>query len=391
MSKHRTLPTEPVLLPGKRQKSMTTANTPDPAPNKVVPLAPDRVAAQATLERILALDLTTCSLDVCLASEQEGSDVPRVRRTQLTAKAADEFRDALKRALAPTKKALDEQDLLLRAFEPDSPSDESAVEFLQIDAFATLPPQLAPLQKFVDLENLRTNEETFVNGLRFYTVIAQPPASSGLQEPIYYYRWYSHTFRLSDSANHLIFWRHQQETYDVIEDQAFLFDRHVDCLSYGGQMFVLQKYYFYTIFRLEEELQKTARMALDVLEKMDFIQNFSQFKNDCLRNKNKYRILSKIYCKPYFRSLTIDKLEQTIDDYQMPITVQFVGQVGQTRKKKMLYSSNQPWAILHLLDDQYVSSSMTDLGYQARGKSEVRKSASQSIRRLSTKQRRGKA
>ncbi len=363
---------------------MTTAHTPDPTPNKIVPLAPDRAAAQATLERILALDLKTCSLNVCLASEQDGSDVPLVRRAQLTEKAANEFRDALKRALAPTQKALDEQDLILRAFEPDSPSDENAIEYLQIAAFVSLPPQLAPLEKFVDLENLRTNEEAFVNGLRFYTVIVQPPPAAGFHEPIYYYRWYSHTFRLSDSANHLILWRSQQENYDVIEDQAFLFDRHVDCLSYGGQMFVLQKYYFYTIFHLEEELKKTAQKALDELEIMDFIQNFQPFKHDCLRNKNKYRVLSKIYFKPYFRSLTIDKLEQTIDDYQMPIQVQFF---GPARQKKLLYNSNQPWAILHLLDDQYVSSSMTELDYQARGKNEIRKRASQTVRRISTKQR----
>ena len=363
---------------------MTNANTPDPAQDKIVPLAPDRAAAQAVLERILALDLKTCSLSVCLASEQEGSDVPLVRRAQLTEKAADEFRDALRRALAPTSRALEEQDLVLRVFEPDSPSDEGAVEYLQIADFTSLPPQLAPLERFMDLENLRADEEAFVRGLRFYAVIIQPPPSAGFQEPIYYYSWYSHTFRLSDSANHLIFWRNQQETYDSIEEQAFLFDRHVDCLSYGGQMFVLQKYYFYTIFRLEEELKRTAERALDELEAMDLIQNFPAFKHDCLRNKNKYRVLSKIYFKPYFRSLTIEKLKQTIDDYGMSIRVEFF---GDARKEKLLYNSSQPWAILHLLDDQYVKSGMTDLDYQARSKNEIRRRSTQPVRRISSRQR----
>lgn len=363
---------------------MTTANTPDPTRDNIIPLSPARAAAQATLERILALDLRTCQLDVCLASEQEGSDIPRVRRAQMTERAADEFRDALKRALAPTKKALDEQDLLLNAFEPDTPSDERTIEYLQIADFASLPPQLQPLKNFLDREHLGTDDDAFVQGLRFYTVLLRPPSSAGFQEPIYFYRWYSHTFRLSDSAHHLIFLRHQRDTYDILEDQAFLFDRHVDCLSYGDQMFVLQKHYFYTIFRLEEELKRTAEKALDELETMDLIQNFQHFKHDCLRNKNKYRILSKIYSKPYFRSLTIEKLEQTIDDYQMPIQVQIF---GKTRKKRMLYSSSQPWVILHLLDDQYVSSAMTDLDYQARGKSEIRRRASQSVRRIPSKQR----
>lgn len=350
---------------------------------RIIPLAPDRDAAQTLVERIFALDLKDCTLTVCLASDQDGSDVPRVRRAPLTEKAADEFRDALNRAIAPTKKSLAEQDLALRAFEPDSPVDENAIEYLQIADYAALPPQIAPLQKFMDLENLRADENSFVNGLRFYTVIVQPPPAAGFQEPIYYYRWYSHTFRLSDSANHLIFWRRQQETYDVIDDHAFLFDRHVDCLSYGGQMFILQKYYFYTIFRMEEELKKTAEKALDELENMDFIHNFQQFKHDCLRNKNKYRVLSKIYFKPYFRSLTADILEQVIDEYGRPVSVQLF---GPGRKKKLLYSSSEPWEILHLLDDQYFTSPMTSIDYQARGKNEMRRRPSPPVRKISTKQ-----
>jgi Domain of unknown function (DUF4868) len=361
---------------------MTTGNVQNQNPNNIIPLDSNRDAAQTALERIFALDLSTCNLTLCLASDQTGSDVPRVRRMHLTQHAADEFRDALYRALEPEKKALDEHNMVLRAFEPDSPASDGAIEYLPIANYASLTAQIAPFENFIDTEQLCADERDFVKGLRFYVVIVQPPPSAGFQQPIYYYRWYSHTFLLKDSPQHALLWRRQQDTYDVIEEQVFLFDRHVDCISYDGQMYVLQKYYFYTIFRMEEELKKTALKALNELERMDIINNFSQFKRDCLKHKHKYRLLSKIYFKPYFHHLTVDVLEQIIDEYQRPIKVEYV---GATRTKKLLYSKNEPWAILHLLDDQYFTSPMTYIDYQARGKNEVIGRASQTIRRITAK------
>jgi hypothetical protein len=362
---------------------MTTGDVQNLNPKNIIPLDADRDAALAVLERIFALDLSTCNLTVCLASEQIGSDVPLFRRIHLTQRAADEFRDALYRALEPEKRELGEQNLVLRAFEPDTPVNDGAIEYLPIANYESLTSQIAPLEKFMDMEQLCADESDFVKGLRFYVVIVQPPPSAGFQQPIYYYRWYSHTFLLKDSPQHALLWRSQQDTYDVIEEQVFLFDRHVDCISYDGHMYILQKYYFYTIFRMEEELRKTAMKALDDLERMDFIHNFRQFKNDCLKNKNKYRLLSKIYFKPYFPYLTVDILEQVIHEYDRPIKVEFIGSSPQ---KKLLYSSSQPWDILHLLDDQYFTSPMTNITYQARGKNEVKVRAKQTVKRISAKQ-----
>ena len=116
---------------------------------------------------------------------------------------------------------------------------------------------------------------------------------------------------------------------------------------------------------------------------MDFIHNFRQFKNDCLKNKNKYRLLSKVYFKPYFLNLTVDHLEKIIDEYELPVKVEFV---GSSHQKKLLYSPGQRWELLHLLDDQYFTSSMTNIPYQARGKNEVkRRAAKPTVRRLSAK------
>jgi hypothetical protein len=332
--------------------------------------SPEQIAAQKALEHIFALDIMQCDVSVCLASEQSGSDVPRFRRADLTRKAVKQFHNALERGLESTKKDFASKDLILRPFEPDSAVEEGTIEYLQISNYTTLQEQIAPLENFAGMESLHASEHAFVHGLRFYSVIIEPPPTAEFHEPIYYYRWYSHAFLLSDSVHHAIRWRRQQDSYDVIEEPVFLFDRHIDCFSHGDQMFILQKYYFYTIFRLEEEMKKVAEKALDELEAMELIHHFRQFKSDCLKNKNKYRILCKIYHKPYFSTLTVEMLEHVINEYQSPIKVEYVPSKD---KRKLVYSQEEPWAILHLLDDQYFTSPLTHIDYQAGGKNEVRR------------------
>jgi Domain of unknown function (DUF4868) len=344
-------------------------NNNDDDTGNIIHLSPEQSAAQKALERIFALDLSQCAISVCLASEQSGSDVPRFRRADLMDGAVKQFHNALERALETTKKDFANKDLILRPFEPDSAVVEGTIEYLQISHYTSLKEQIAPLENFAGMENLHANESAFVRGLRFYSVIVEPPPTAEFHDPIYYYRWYSHSFLLSDSAHHAIRWRRHKDTYDVIREPVFLFDRHVDCFSQGDQMFVLQKYYFYTIFRLEEEMKKTAEKALDELQAMDLIHRFQLFKNDCLKNKNKYRILCKIYHKPYFRTLTVEMLEHVISEYQRPIKVEYI---PSKHKKKLVYSQDEPWAILHLLDDQYFTSPLTQIDYQAEGKNEVR-------------------
>ncbi len=360
----------------------TLENEPEHQPTD---LKPEAKAAQETLEQILNLDLEKCDLSVSLAAKTANDSQPRLRRVDMTEKAATSFRDGLNQALVPVRKALKEKDLRMLPFDPSQALDEQTVEYLQISSYESLQPQIEHLKHSLDAEDLRGYEHPFVDDLRFYSVIVRPQDPQ-FSEPIYCYRWYSHTFMLKDAPQYALRFGFggQPGTYDVIEEPVFLFDRHVDCISYKGQMFILQKYYFYTIFDLEEELKKIAEKALDDLEAMDFISNFNQFRSDCLRNKNKYRILSKVYLKPYFHDLDLDMLEPVINDYGRPIRIEWIGNKPDL-KRKMLYSSNQPWEILHILDDQFYTSPMTDIDYQARGGKNPLGKRSKNVKPLSSR------
>jgi hypothetical protein len=368
---------------------MTTTNDkPQQQPATVLDLNPQAKAAQETLEQIVNLDLAKCNLSVCLVAKDGNDPLPHLRKMDMTEEAAACFHDGLTQALAPVRKALKEQGLRTLAFDASQALDEQTVEYLQISDYQSLQQQVERLKQGVDAANLRGYEHPFVDDLRFYSVIVKPQ-DPGFSEPVYYYRWYSHTFMLKDAPRYALrFWSAGQPgTYDVIEEEVFLFDRHVDCISYKGQMFILQKYYFFTIFDLEEELKKIAEKALDELERMDFIANFDQFRFDCLKHRNKYRILSKVYLKPYFPDLSMDVLEPVIDYYERPIKVEWRGNKPDL-KRKMVYSSAQPWEILHILDDQFYTSPMTDIDYQARGGKNPLRQRTKNVKPLSGRRRR---
>ncbi|MBE3560682.1 MAG: DUF4868 domain-containing protein [Ktedonobacteraceae bacterium] len=336
--------------------------------NKIISLSRERDEARELLERILALDLSQCDLAVCLASAQDGSDVPLFRRVHLSQQAADEFRQAIDTALEPHEKALIEGNLVLAEFSADNVLEDGVIEYLRIPDHQTLAPQIADLHNFRSLERFDADEKAFTQNLRFYAIVLSPPASVGLQHPVHYYRWYSRTLLLSESSQHAICLHRQTGMYKTIDDPVLLFDRHVDCFSCGERMYILQKFYFYTIFRFLDALRDNARCALDILEAMDLIHSFPAFKQDCLKNKNKLLILSRIYHKPYLRDLSIADLEQIINDYNLPIDVEIIN-----GKRKLKYNPRSPWAILHLLDDSYADSPLTQTSYHVKGKREIQK------------------
>jgi hypothetical protein len=343
------------------------SNGSDDNKQKLIPISTEREEAYELLQRIFALDLKQCDLTVCLASAQEGTDVPLFRRAQLSENAAGEFREAIDVALEQHKKWQAEGNLVLTEFSADGMLENGVIEHLRLSDYPVLAPQIEGLQNFRSLERFDASEKT-VENLRFYTMVLNPPAAAGFKDPIYYYRRATHTLLLSESARYALVFHRKTGIYETIEEPVLLFDYHVDCISCGDHMYILQKFYFYTIFGFMDALRDAAERALATLEAMDLIHGFDMFKQDCMRNKNKIMILSKAYHKPYFQYLTMPDLEQVIDSYGLQIDVEIVN-----RKHKLKYNPRNPWAILHLLDDFIAESPLTQISYQVKGKSEIKK------------------
>ncbi len=154
--------------------------------------------------------------------------------------------------------------------------------------------------------------------------------------------------------------------FEQIEDVSFVFDPEFQVISYEGYLFIFQQYGFETLFQFYEELRVSADKALTRIEKLVPIANLKAFRQDVEDNVVKARKLLNIVRSPYLASLELDKIRTTIRDYGS--TVQIVEEDG---KEKLKYDPSAPWALLELLDDQYVKSPMTDRKYAANSKREI--------------------
>jgi Domain of unknown function (DUF4868) len=321
--------------------------------------------ASTLLKEILAQDLKQCKISVCLASTRPNSDVPGFRRINLAPEMGDEFRKAINSALEPFKKGTLENNIALHDFAADTVSPENEIEYLDISDYdKAISDQIAPLADYDGMHHFEHDDKPFIKNMRFYVLIVEPAKGS----PIYFYRKYSHTQLLQESTQfgmHLL----HKDVYDVVKDPTFLFDRHLDCISYDKHMFILQKSNFYSIFDFTDALKEVAERTLDGLRVKDFIHNFDRFARDCMGNKIKLLKLKNISMQSYLSTISIDDLERTINNYDS-IDIEMKKING---KKKLMYDAKKPWEILHLLDDTYLDSGMTSASYHAKGKRGVRK------------------
>src|SRR5436853_1997088 len=268
---------------------------------------------EAILRYILTLDLEQCDIAVCVASGRAGDEVPTYRRIYQSPNLAQRFREAIEIALEKYKKGMASGDLELQDFAADTDKPDNEIEYLNFFPYDSIKKQLEPIKHYMDMSRFEHKDRIFISDMRFYVIRVQ---SANVSTPIYFYRIYNKSQMLSESPLFAM-WRLQEDLYDDLKEPTFLFERHIDCISYEEHMFILQKHNFYRIFNFEE-FEKVAREILDKLEKKNLIHNYNRFKRDCLQDKNKILKLKNISAKTYLDTLTIEDLHSTIKQYNLP-------------------------------------------------------------------------
>jgi hypothetical protein len=159
----------------------------------------------------------------------------------------------------------------------------------------------------------------------------------------------------------------QDGQYDRLRDKVFLFDKYVDCIGYKGSIYILNKDRFQKIFKFYEELVKIADAVLKEIESYIPIDDFAAFKASCGGHLQKIAKLKNIAGKPYLKDLTINKIKEVIELYDLPIKT-----VDDNGDEKLHYDASDKWAILRLLDDDYLESVMTKNRYEVNSKRALR-------------------
>jgi hypothetical protein len=155
----------------------------------------------------------------------------------------------------------------------------------------------------------------------------------------------------------------KQGQYDHFTDRLFLFDQHIDCVCRGDNLFIFKKDNFQKIFQFYELLLKTAKETLKIIRERIPIDNFDAFEQACEGHLQKVAKLKNIALKPYLAQLTMADLKKVIKKYNLRIQT-----IGKGKKEKIHFDASDKWAILRLLDDDYLESVMTGNSYEANSK-----------------------
>ncbi len=314
------------------------------------------VAASEVLQNAGAISVAGSTLTVCLASSLSKTDMPIFERLQLADELTGEFRNVVYSVLGKCKKSLGAGESVLAVYEAGSRPDGCEIEYLATQDHGYIDAQIHSLGPTSGLPVFQANTD-FISRLRFYVIVVEPPTG----DPLLLFRVYSPSRELSRSKLFLAIFSEGQ--YDRIKDSGFLFDENIDCLYYGGLLFILNKNNFQRIFNFFEMVKKSAIAALDLVEKNIPIENFDEFKIACQSHLQKLAKLKNISERPYLKSLTVDILKKVIVEFDLPIKTVRVDEI-----EKIVFDASDKWAILKLLDEDYLNSSLTGNKYEATGK-----------------------
>ncbi len=308
-------------------------------------------------DEILTLDLSKCDITVCLASVVK-DEVPRFARLKITDELVLVFRDTIKNLVEFYKQDDCRQLSLFPEYNEDSFPADYHIQRLDLSKYQTILEQLSPLKALTNIDSYDANDR-FISDLRFYVIVVQPLS----EEPIYFFRTYTHKKLLNRSLIYAIF-RH--DLYDLVTDAVLVFDSKVDCLCRGDTMFIFDKKSFQNIFYFFDEVRQIAKEALESIKVCIPIKNFDEFTNDCGRHIWKQRMLKKIASKSYLSKITIDHIKKVIEHNKLSVKTEY-----EDGKEKLVYDPKNKWVILNLLDDNYLWSMLTEINYEVTGKQEL--------------------
>jgi hypothetical protein len=312
--------------------------------------------AKTTLEEISKINLDECAVSVYLASVDKDAELPEFQKLQLTDDLTAEFRSIGSRYCGRLNEDLESGDLVVQKYDPSASLESHELEVFELLPDSSVTQQIKSLSSLASIPLFKADAD-FVKGLRFYVIVAQPKQG----KPVFFFRSYTPKKELARSTFFGAILEKGQ--FDTVKQPLFLFDYIVDCFSRDDQMFILSKDKFQKIFQFFEKLLASGTATLKTIKSQIPIANFEAFETSCQSHVQKLAKLMSISQKPYFKTLSMKEMKRVIKGFKLNIkTAKINGQ------ESLVFDSADKWAILHLLDDYYLNSSMTGIKYGANSK-----------------------
>lgn len=305
------------------------------------------------LGEILETSLSNSDISLCLASSEEDEDLPAYRDVSMLDALADEFRDVISAIFLKRKRERSRGDLVIRPYQAESKLDKHEIEFVDISQTEFIGSQLQALANLHDIQPY-TGDAAFVQHLRFYAIVVQPPS----HQPIYCFRWYTPKRELSRSK---LFGAIQAGgQYDKFREPLLLFDDHIDCFGQGDSLFILNKDRFQRIFQYFEMVRQVAIQTISTIKTHIPIANFDEFETVCHGNVNILAKLRNISQSPYIHSVTPVAIKDTIERLNIDVAI--------NDDDTLVFDPKKKWEFFRLLEDGYLQSPMTGQNYEVNSK-----------------------
>jgi hypothetical protein len=309
-----------------------------------------------SLRSLLSIDLDNSAVTVCLASLSNQDQNPVFERLILSDSLAADFRNVVRERFTDLSRDISEGELSLYEYEAGSKLDVNEVEHVDLQNQGTIKSQFASLETLASVGRFTETEE-FISGLRFYVIIVQPPEGP----TIYCFRAYSPKKELGRSK-----WfgaLFTDDYFDRVNKPMFLFDQYIDCVSRDDDLFIIKKDAFQKIFRFFEMVRQAAKSALAMIRKAIPIDRFEEFEKACEGHLQKLAKINNIASKPYLKKVTMADIKKVIKEFSLPINT-----TKREGKELLVFDPSDKWALLRLLDDDYLGSVMTGQNYEVTSK-----------------------
>jgi len=313
--------------------------------------------AQAILTKIFAAPYENAKIQLCLASAGIDEDLPSIEKLQISTEAADEFRLITTREIRRYRKKAQASDLRLLPYDPGAMNRADEIEFIALGDEQNIASQIENLSDVQALPVFSASEE-FIDGLRFYALVIEID-----NKTVIALRVYSKARELSRSS--YLGLRLSDTVFNKIQEPAFLFDAHFDCIISENAIFILNKNNFQQMFRYYERVVAAGKAALKSISARVKIQNYDAFSTLCEGHLHMMAKLKNIASKEYLQSVTMKDIKRVISAFKLDAQV-----VKKDGEEQLVFDPNSEdkWLILRILDDDYLGSIMTKLKYEANSK-----------------------
>ncbi len=248
----------------------------------------------------------------------------------------------------------------LRKLDPIYKPDNDEVEWERLSAVVAVRSALAQLSNLSALAPFDTNDEGFKKRLLYWTVVLT--GADGRKA--YFFRTFSAAAELKRKRGAAL--TSSNGTFTKVDEAIFVFDDQLDVFVFDDYIYVLRKRDYRRIFDQLAQVLRRARRAAAALGKLIPIANQADFEAACASDQRMADKILSIQSRPYFSQLSLAKLQPVIQQFNLTIPTDSGS--GQT---KVIFKSapKDRFAILRLVDDDYLQSSMTNEQYEVNSKS----------------------